>query len=300
MTPPKTYMLVPHHDFPADALSLGSIILDPKQPGESLNPAEIVEIPHKYTSHKYNWEQTIDFTKDGQIGVWARCVNILWGLGGNIGASFDAAALERYRFDDLETTYFSPTQEYLEEAIGKRGVSSFLQGARYGPVYMITGLKIVRGPGAQVTSRRTLIAEGHANGGLPGMLGTRSYVLDTGDMSYRHASTTNTSFTGSSDFVIGYRLGKIAFDKNTDGFLTPEHQPYIKDAMMGVSDSRKVRCSAPDNAMKIIFDGEHGVAEELCEQNLDAIPAVDEDGSENCQCFILPTQGDRSFVIESH
>jgi hypothetical protein len=76
MTSTKTNMLDPNHDFLRTVLQLGSIILDPKSPGESLNNVEI-PVPSRHSSHKFNWEQTIGHTKDGRAGVWARCVHLL-------------------------------------------------------------------------------------------------------------------------------------------------------------------------------------------------------------------------------
>jgi hypothetical protein len=65
MTSTKTYMLVPHHGFPADGpLQFGVIVLDPMVPSESPNEGDVVEIPatSRHSSHKHSWEQTIDYT----------------------------------------------------------------------------------------------------------------------------------------------------------------------------------------------------------------------------------------------
>jgi hypothetical protein len=65
VTSTKTYMLVPHYDFPADgSLQLGDIALTQWSPSESLNEGDVVEIPatSRHSSHKYNREQTIDYT----------------------------------------------------------------------------------------------------------------------------------------------------------------------------------------------------------------------------------------------
>jgi hypothetical protein len=122
MSTTKTYLLVPHHDYPAGGpIVLGSIISDPLDPGDSLNQDNRVYIlPNTiYTGHKTNWEHTIEHIEDGRVGVWAQCVNIL-GLGGGIGASFDMKTYDHYKFDDLETTYFYPRQAYVEEAVKRR------------------------------------------------------------------------------------------------------------------------------------------------------------------------------------
>jgi hypothetical protein len=287
MSSTKTYMLVPHHDFPADGpLRLGSIILDPKEPGESLNEGDIVEVPAPslHSSHKYNWEQTIDYTRDGRAGVWARCVHLL-GLGGNFGGSLDTTAIDHYRFQDLETTYFFPSQEYLNEAVKKPDILSYLEGARYAPVYIITGLKIVRGPGSQVTSRRTIAREGHANFGLPGIWGAGPFTLDSGDMRLHQAGTTNNSFSGSTDFVIGYRLGKITFEKLTGA---PKHQKHTEGAMLGITNGPGNDNAGSYDDLKVIFAGEAAAAEGFCEKEL--VSAIDEDDGEDCHCFIVPSE----------
>jgi hypothetical protein len=71
MTSAKIYMPVPHLEFPADVpLQLG-VILDPKEPSESFNEGNAVEIPaiSRHNNHEYNWEQTIDYTRDARAGV---------------------------------------------------------------------------------------------------------------------------------------------------------------------------------------------------------------------------------------
>lgn len=281
------YLLVPHYDFPPDGpIVLGSIIFNPREPGESLNGEEIVEIPpiSRHTSHKYDWEETIQSVKDGRIGVWARCLNIL-GLGGNFGVNFDATAVDHCRFDDLETTYFTPTQTYIEEAVAKPAVRSFIQGTQYAPVYMITGLKIVRGPDSQVTARRSMARGVNANFGLPLMMGAWPNALEAGDITLRQQGTKNTTFSGSSDFVIAYRLGKITFVTNIDDVRVPKYplEKHTAGAMMG-SDGGD-RAKSLKAAKKVNYEGGGAVALELHEELL---AAIDEDGDEECRCFLVP------------
>jgi hypothetical protein len=283
----KTYMLVPHHDFPADGpILLGTIILDPQQPGESLNEAEIPEIPptSKYSCHKYNWEQTVDSTRNGNTSVWARCVNIL-GLGGSFGLGFNTVAVDHYRFADLETTFFTPSQDYIEKAVKTPKVRSFLEGARYVPVYMVTGVKIVRGPGSHVVSRRSIAQGGQANISVPSPMGAGGVVFDSGDVSFGQGGTANTSFNGSSDFVIGYRVGKITFQKVSEGDRVPRHQRHEVGAMLGISEGRANE-DAP--TVKVILEEEEGIAEELHRQNMVAIGAIDEADDKDCKCFVVP------------
>jgi hypothetical protein len=296
MASTKTYLLVPHHDFPADGpIVLGSIILDPREPGESLNEAEIPEIPIKYPSHKYNWEQTVESMRNCNAGVWARCVEYV-GWSGSLGMGFDTVIVDHYKFAHLETTFFTPSQEYIEGAVKTPKIRSFLEGARYAPVYMITGLKIVHGPGSHVISRRAMTQGGHANIGLSGFRDAGSSAVDSGDASIRQGGTTSTNFSynGSSDFVIGYRLGKITFQRgwwSGKGPHPPKYQRNVAGNMLGVSERRTNEDFHSSNAVKVIYEGEEAIAEELREQNLASIAAIDEGDDEDCQCFVVSPPG---------
>jgi hypothetical protein len=280
----KTYILVPHHDFRADGpVVLGSIITDLLDPGDSLNKESIVEIPSRYTSHKQDWEHTIEFIREGRAGVWARYLSFL-GIGGNFGASFDTKTTDHYRIKDLETTYFSPTQAYVEEAVNKPEVRSYLKGSRYAPIYMITGVKIARGPGSEIISKKSLRREGHAQFSLS--VAGSPLALDAGDMMLHDASVDNTSFRGSSDFVIGFRLVKITFHETADGVRVPEQQKHIDGAMLSIKEGQTKGESYATITVKVRFDGDEAVADELREEDL--ITAIDEDDNQECRCFVLP------------
>jgi hypothetical protein len=271
------------------SLRLGSIIYNPKEPGESLNEGDIVDISEDilHTSRKYNWEQTIDWVNNGRVGIWGRCVHLLVGLGGNLGASIDTTGVDFYRFRQLETTYFFPSQEYLEQAVSKPAVSARLKGTRYRPVYMITGLKIVRGPGSRVTTQRSMAREGNVNFGFPGIMGAGPFTLDALNTRLHQAGTTNTSFEGS-DFVFGYRLGKVTFEKDEDCY-TAKQQTCTDGAMLGIKKSQGSGDGRNINiGMKVVFEGDDAVSEELPSDALES--AFDEDGNEECQCFIVPLE----------
>ena len=284
----KTYMLVPHYDFPPGGpIVLGSIISDIRKPDDSLNPEDIVEIPEtsKYATHKHDWQHTVESINGGGTGVWARCLSIL-GFGGSINMHFDSRSLDHYRFRDLETVFFSPTQGYLKEAVNRESVREYLEGSLYAPIYIITGLKIVRGPGAEVTKRRSLGGDGSAKFGVPATLAGVPFAVDTGEVTLHHTDAENTSFGGSSDFIIGYRLGKITFHRNHEGAQVPEHQPHTDGAFLGVNDDQSAETSRLDITASIEFGGDDVIAQEL--QGEELIPAIDEEDNEECKCFVIP------------
>jgi len=286
MSGPKTYFLVPHYDFPPDGpIRLGSLILDPQEPGESINEGKIVEITSPiYTSNKENWEQSIELSTNGRMGLWASCVN-LFGLGGNFDASCDATTVQHYQFRDLETKYFSPSPTYLMAACNAPGVRAFLKGTRYAPIYIVTSLKIVHGPDAEVTSRRSRAQEGHANIGLHGLMGASPFALDAGDFSVRNARNTTSSFDGSSDFVFAYRLGKITFPPDAEGVPQPKHQLHKVGAVLGIDEVRKIDVRVDELPRAVCFEGEEAVLRGLDAEKL--LTAIDEDDEGECKCLIV-------------
>lgn len=226
----------------------------------------------------------MDSTRNGNTSVWARCVNIL-GLSGSLGLGFNTVAIDHYRFPDLETTFFTPSQDYIEKAVKTPKVRSFLEGARYAPVYMVTGVKIVRGLGSHVVSRRSIAQGGRANITVPGPMCAGGIVFDSGDVSFGQGGTANTSFKGSSDFVIGYRVSKITFQKDSGGGRVPRHQRYEVGAMLGISEGR---ANEDALAIQVILEEEESIAEELHRQNMVAIWAIDDADDKDCKCFVVP------------
>ena len=284
----KLYMLVPHYDFPPDGpIILGSIISDIRKPDDSLNQDDIEELPagSRHETHKYDLQQTIESTNGGGTGIWARCLSVL-GLAGSLSMHFDSRSLDHIKCRDMETVFFSPSPVYLKQAVNKECVREYLEGSLYAPVYMITGLKIVRGPGAEVTKRRSLIGDGSARFGVPGTMAGVPFAVDTGEVSLHHTNSENTSFGGSSDFVIGYRLGKITFHKNSEGAHIPTLQTHTDGAFFGLRDDKNAEASLPVITPKINFEGDDAVVRDL--QGEELIPAVDDDDNQTCMCFVVP------------
>jgi len=280
----KLYILLPHHDIPADGpLVLGSIISDLRDP-DSINKGAVVKIPPKdiYTTHKFNWRHTTESVRGGNAGLMARYINPF--LGGSLGGNCDSKTITQYNIPDLETTYFIPDQDYVTKAINKQKVRTFLEGSRYEPVYMITGLKIGRGPNSQVTISKSYGREGHINTGLPGSLA--GFVVDTGNVTMRQAAAESVLFGGGSEIVLAYRLSKITFHEKVDGSQTTNFEKYTVGATFGDNDGMNGEDSSADLTVEIHIGGDEAVAEELGEEDL--VTAIDEEDDQECRCFIVP------------
>ena len=285
----KLWMLVPHHDFPADGpLVLGSIIGNLSEPGDSLNEGDIVEIPQSsiHEVHKYDYRTTIESTTKGEAGVLARYLSVFsWG---KLGASFDAKTTTHFHFGDLETTYFSPKPSYVKQSLSKHDVQEYLEGANYAPVFMITGLKISRGPHAQVTNMSSYGRGGQGKVGLTANVAGCPIVIDAGDLTLNQSGLDDTSFGGSSDFVIGYRLGKISFHENEDGDHIPKLTSHTVGAMWSADDEAEKGDASIEITARVQFDGDDAIMEDLCQEEL--ILAIDEEDDQECRCFIVPAE----------
>jgi len=289
----KLWMLVPHHDFPADGpLVLGSIIGNLSDPGDSLNEGAIIKIPESsiHKVHKYDYRTTIESTTNGGAGVLARYLSAFsWG---KLGASFDAKTTTHFHFRDLETIYFSPKPSYVKQSVSKHDVQEYLEGANYAPVYMITGLKISRGPDAQVTNRSSYGRGGQAKVGLNANLAGYPIVIDAGDVTLNQSGLDDTSFGGSSDFVVGYRLGKISFHENEDGDHIPHLTSYMAGAMWSADDEDEKGDGSVEFKGRVQFDGDDAILDDLCREDLTL--AIDEADGQECRCFIVPAGEEES------
>jgi len=283
MSPPKTWFLLPNNDIPADGpMVLGSIIPDLSDPSYILNEGDTVPIDREYTTYTRHWDHIVKSAGDGSVGLLATFLSS-W-QGGKFGASFNTTTTTHYRIENVQTKFFSPTQEYIEKAVGSARVLSYLKGSRYkSPIYIITGLKLARGPNSFVTSSTSAGHEGQTNVGVPGI------TSGSGNFASRQSNSEDSSFWGGSDFVIGYRLGKITFQKISGQDPSPSQQRYIEGAMLGAQSETTMKGKGPTLPATVLFEGEDAVTQDLSENGLLAV--IDEGDSTDCRCLVvaLPT-----------
>jgi hypothetical protein len=127
-------------------LHLGTII-ENLTSVEPLNEDCRLDIPQAglYCDHKEGFSATRSNMKKGDYGVWAKFVGIE-GLGGELGWVTEGSDEDTYSFKGIDTIYFNPKQEYLRNSMNEDDVQEYMKGRQYEPVFIITGLKIARGP----------------------------------------------------------------------------------------------------------------------------------------------------------
>ncbi|KAM6487413.1 hypothetical protein HDV62DRAFT_399899 [Trichoderma sp. SZMC 28011] len=148
----STFHLAPRFTIkppPYGPLHLGTIIDDLKSV-EPIN--ETCRLPLPGDAYKHIAEgffATTSRIETGEFGMWAKFVVDRMGdevsLTGD-GSAEDDYTKDVYHFDKLEEITFTPTKEYMTRSMNEPAVKNFVEGGGWEPVYMITGLKIVRRP----------------------------------------------------------------------------------------------------------------------------------------------------------
>lgn len=225
-----TYIPAPNWDIPADSnlVVLGRLIKDPKNP-ESPVARMDVKVPAKvYEGQKIGWHTVYDQTKNGKIGIWAKCMQV---VGGGMSFSQMQSNIESLEFGQLETRYFVPDDVYIGQAVLHPGVQAYLTVTNHRkPIYLITGIKIARNPKAKTqlsTSSETSIelkADATSFGG-PVEVGPET--------SLGRNQIMMTGFSGSTDYIFAYRLTKIRVKMGNEDV---SHGSYVKGAAFGQLD----------------------------------------------------------------
>lgn len=248
---------------PAEAggfLQLGSIVASVADVDEPINEGCRVSIPISklFCSHQKSFRATKSRMVSGEYGLWARIVGID-GFGGELSWAPERSADDVYFFRGVDTIYFNPSQEYMEESMNQSDVKDYMVGSGYGPVYMVTGLKTARGPSVKMfkTEKWTNIAELGLQqpAGLPIELGPKFNT----SQEERQAM----GFEDSSDFIIGIRVKKLMYKKHWKQWLrrTPGNliaKQHNKGATMVDDDVVKNGC---DEIVDLGEDFEFGDSE---------------------------------------
>jgi hypothetical protein len=150
---------------------------------------------------------------------------------------------------------------------------------------MITGLKIVRGPGAVVTEKKTQEYGGRVGTGMSAAFGS-SYIVDTGEMSGHQVRGQEATFGGSSDFVFAYRLSRISFTKDDNQIPVAKQERYTAGAMLGVKSERIAEDHVSEFMERLRVEGEDAVRRDL--RGMESVTAIDEDDNKACECFVVP------------
>ncbi|KAM0550338.1 hypothetical protein ACHAPJ_009009 [Fusarium lateritium] len=154
------------------------------------------------------WESTQEGGFDATIGS---DVPIAAGPGiyakASLGFAVKKTVGHSWQIEQLETLTVEPTRAYINRSLGGEQIAEFLEDNKFGPtwsIFIITGLKIVRGNSTQETSHGR---EKGINGG-PGV-GVAGIAEVSVEGSFSSTTSTSTAANHTHDFVWAVRLSKI-------------------------------------------------------------------------------------------
>lgn len=210
-----TYHRAPNFSInPPDAggvLQLGSIIASISTAEEPLN--EDCHIAISEDRIQRSWQKGFTATRSqmqsGKYGVFAKFIGID-GLGSELSWGLGWHEKDVYDIQRIDTITFNPTPDYIKESMNRRDVDDLITSIFCRPVFMVTGLKIARGPSCKL-SRGTKSTGAMELGltqpaGLPFEVGPK--------MDFSKENKMKMGFNESSDFICGIRVKKLIFKRH--------------------------------------------------------------------------------------
>ncbi|KAH6686734.1 hypothetical protein F5X68DRAFT_11914 [Plectosphaerella plurivora] len=210
----RTYHIAPNFRIPppeaGGLLGLGSIIAGRASAADPINEDCRERIPNDrlHCAHAESFKATLSALSSGQYGVTAK-VLASGVVGGKVSTSSEVSSEDVLSCEALDVIEFNPKKipGYIEKMMGYIDVKDYIRSERK-PVYMVTGLQIVRSPSLTATAgkKRTIEAEGN--------LTEPNTSLDIGArIATENRITTGTEFEASTDFIFGIRLIKLVYKK---------------------------------------------------------------------------------------
>ncbi|KAJ0350325.1 hypothetical protein KNSL1_003996 [Colletotrichum chrysophilum] len=149
------FFYAPTWDYPPEGpIKLGNIITSVKKPHLPISCIPPLEEDGIFRTQKRSVKYTKEKMRSGKFSILTKFLSIL-GFGIDVGAEVTKGDEESFIFSTIDTTQFNPSLTYLQHSIENTNVRRFLQAARYRkPVYVITGIKVVKGAEANTSKSR--------------------------------------------------------------------------------------------------------------------------------------------------
>ncbi|KAL8310439.1 hypothetical protein RB597_010325 [Gaeumannomyces tritici] len=222
------FLYAPHWDCPVGGpIKLGNIISSigcPEEPMHYSPPPETIIGPPRTRGFDN------DDLKGGRVSILTRFMDA-FGAGGGVNTSKNTRSA--FSYSCIATEYFVPTGEYIAKCIKAPAVKRFLDRSDCKkPVYIITGLKTAHGPASGI-SLQSNSRGAHLDGklDLTAIIGGATPIgMNTG-VAAGQKGVSRTSWAGSSDFVLGFRLREVWADRKTKELR--KHKDYTKGDFAG-------------------------------------------------------------------
>ncbi|KAF2230734.1 hypothetical protein EV356DRAFT_323763 [Viridothelium virens] len=262
-----TYHLAPRFSIappPIGPIKLGSIV-KALQTLEVINDDCYHEIPSEkiFSFHKDGFTATRSRMRRRQFGIWSTFVGIL-GFPAELRWSMEKEEEDEYKFEGEDTIYFNPTTEYIKASMNEINVSEWIEGANFKPVYIITGLKIARGPSFNLMKKNKSETAGQLGIQQPAEL-PLNIVPNFGSAT---EEKVREGWKHSNDFIVGVQVKKLVYKRgwftNRPGELKTSH--YNQGAQL-LGDSEADIGDLSEEILEVSLDKELEGKKEMLDTN---------------------------------
>lgn len=230
----KVYQLTPTCSIkPGSSLVLGNVVTNPTWPAEHKLTKTAVPIPSHLKPDEteiIGWSDKKGSSHSSRGGLFVEFLQLV-GLGVTVSGGFSSEKSRKITTAKLETLEFQPDRAYIAAAMAEAGVEqAALKNAWYETgeaVFMVTGVKIARGPSLVTRKARSGDAAlemtfdaAPVTGGVPVNIGPK--------VEQKHSKEHEVNAPAMSDFVYAYRLAKIVVGKQGK----PEARVYSHGAVL--------------------------------------------------------------------
>lgn len=203
-----TYHLAPNFTTkppPDGPYTLGTVVQDLERFWPVTESGDRVPITKEYSDVKEDITATVSTSLGGEISVLAKVLDR--SVGGDASLKGKKSDDDVYHIQKLETVNFFPNRKYLSACIELLDVKDYLEGTNYTePVYLITGLKVVRGATIEMTRGREVDGSAKIGATVPG----GAVDVNVGaNVAIESASAMSTTFNKPADFVLGIQVLKL-------------------------------------------------------------------------------------------
>jgi hypothetical protein len=233
----KNYFLSPSWDYTPDAkpgltIALWNIVTSPTKMVPPLVAATAAPAADDTaTSTKTGFEWTRERDKENRFGVWTKFLDMLVGIGIDIGHKRKTSIHDLYTFDEMVTKEAFPAPEYVERMVKEGPAKKYLEKFDFEkPLYLVVGTKAVSGTNVKQVLKKEQstdfkLSVDATNTAAPLSLGPELGVSDSkGD---------TLSFKGSSDFVFAFRIQKIVVNRQ---FEIQDEDGETEGAVLGIDE----------------------------------------------------------------
>ncbi|KAL6906963.1 hypothetical protein GGI43DRAFT_380485 [Trichoderma evansii] len=235
----KSYFLSPITIIPPEGpIRLGSIVEDPSFVQEPINnppvpPSSAGEKVYLHNAPKST--VALNASKSFALGLFVKFQQLLQG---KIGGKSSSAVEEAWSFDNLQTQWFTPSDDYIKQSLQQMEVQNFIaqnySWLRRTKLYMVTGIMIAEG--ASSTIKAAEKNELHLSLGVETSL-PQVPVSVLPQLDLEGASGVAKSQDKSDTVVFAFQLrrikispaGDVAHAQYTDGALLSVHKDTGSD-----------------------------------------------------------------------